>query len=121
VDKVKVGDIIRQTKVFSITPYSSVGTIEKFREFSTELCDYAENLNSGRISLDVRKDSVGRVIQVDFIVEGGKVCDEIEANFHNDVVDQEIRARLAKDIEALKEIHERNAQLFGADPKFLEY
>jgi hypothetical protein len=108
----KAGDIIRQTKVFSITPYSSVGTIEKFREFSTEVCDYAESLNSGRISLDVRKDSVGRVIQVDFIVEGGKVCDEIEANFHNDIEKQDIRAQMAKDADALREINERNPDLF---------
>jgi predicted lipoprotein len=111
-DKVKPGDVIRKTKVFSITPYSSVGTIDEFRKFTNEVCAYADKLNSGRISVDVKKDDMGRAIQIDFIVEGGKVCDEVEANFHNDMMEQDIRAQLAKDADALREIHERNPDLF---------
>ena len=120
-EKVKVGDVIKKTKVFSITPYSSVGSIEEFRRFTTEVCDHAEGLESGRISLDVRKDDVGRVLQVDFIVEGGQICDEAEANFYNDMAAQDVRAQMSKDITLLKEIYDRNSQLFGIDPKFLEY
>ena len=120
-DKVKAGDVVKQTKVFSITAYSSVGTIEKFRNFATEVCDYADTLDNGRISLDVKKDDHGRVLQVDFIVEGGKACDETEANFYNDMAEQDMVAQKVKDVKILKEIYERNFQLFGTDPKFLEY
>lgn len=117
----KAGDVIKQTKVFSITPYSSVGTIEKFREFATEVCDYADSLDNGRISLDVRKDDHGRVLQVDFIASGGKVCDETEANFYNDMAKQDEVAQKVKDVQELQEIHDRNPELFGKNPKFLEY
>lgn len=110
-EKVEAGDRIQHTRVFSITPYSSVGTIDEFKKFVDDVIDCAESVEDGRISIDVRKDRQGRTMQVDFVVEGIMELDEGMAQFHNSVNEQEYRAQLEKDRQKVQEIYERNPEI----------